>query len=173
MRSDCRLLEGVGRVGNDGTTTAPNPALKFAGLLLFALVGAVIVIAILYITKGTIQHHFGFNPVPSSRNRTHMPENKTPMENVVNWLVAGIPGGRAAQGLLSTAGPAHAFAHRGRVVKAAQSILRSTNGETVTEAEITRRGPRRDRQGAQPPRRSTRSHLDWPPSGWPLATASR
>jgi hypothetical protein len=22
------------------------------------------VIAILYITKGTIQHHFGFNPVP-------------------------------------------------------------------------------------------------------------
>jgi len=24
----------------------------------------VIVIAILYITKGTIQHHFGFNPVP-------------------------------------------------------------------------------------------------------------
>ena len=56
--------KGSGGVRNDGTTTAPNPALKFAGLLLFALVGAVIVIAILYITKGTIQHHFGFNPVP-------------------------------------------------------------------------------------------------------------
>ncbi|TQR87937.1 hypothetical protein D8S82_04865 [Mycobacterium hodleri] len=56
--------KGSGGVGNDGTTTAPNPALKVAGLLLFTLVAAVIVIAILYITKGTIQHHFGFNPVP-------------------------------------------------------------------------------------------------------------
>ena len=56
--------KGSGGVANDGTTTAPNPALKFAGLLLFTLVAAVIVIAILYITKGTIQHHFGFNPVP-------------------------------------------------------------------------------------------------------------
>jgi hypothetical protein len=27
-------------------------------------VTAVIVIAILWITKGTIDHHFGFNPVP-------------------------------------------------------------------------------------------------------------
>ena len=56
--------KGSGGVGNDGTTTAPNPALKFAGLLLFTLVAAVILIAILWITKGTIQHHFGFNPVP-------------------------------------------------------------------------------------------------------------
>jgi hypothetical protein len=55
--------KGSGGVGNDGTTTAPNPALKFAGLLLFTLVAAVVVIAILWITKGTIQHHFGFNPV--------------------------------------------------------------------------------------------------------------
>ncbi|KAA0101850.1 hypothetical protein CIW49_00250 [Mycolicibacterium sp. P1-18] len=55
--------KGSGGVGNDGATTAPNPALKVAGLLLFTLVAAVIVIAILYITKGTIQHHFGFNPV--------------------------------------------------------------------------------------------------------------
>jgi hypothetical protein len=55
--------KGSGGVGNDGTTTASNPALKFAGLLLFTLVAAVVVIAILWITKGTIQHHFGFNPV--------------------------------------------------------------------------------------------------------------
>ena len=27
-------------------------------------VGAVVIVAILYITKGTIQHHFGVNPVP-------------------------------------------------------------------------------------------------------------
>lgn len=56
--------KGSGGVGDDGTTTAPNPALKFAGLLLFTAVAGVIVIAILYITKGTIVHHFGFNPVP-------------------------------------------------------------------------------------------------------------
>jgi hypothetical protein len=47
-----------------GATVAPNPALKAVGLLLFAAVAAVIVIAILYITKTTFIHHFGFNPVP-------------------------------------------------------------------------------------------------------------
>lgn len=48
----------------DGAVSAPNPVLRTVGLLLFAFVAAVILIAILYITKGTIQHHFGFNPVP-------------------------------------------------------------------------------------------------------------
>ena len=47
-----------------GTAVAPNPMLKVVGLLLFAAVAAVIVIAILWITKSTIEHHFGFNPVP-------------------------------------------------------------------------------------------------------------
>lgn len=56
--------KGSGGVADDGTAVAPNPALKAAGLALFTFVAAVIVIAILYITKGTIQHHFGFNPVP-------------------------------------------------------------------------------------------------------------
>lgn len=55
---------GSGGEHEDGTVVAPNPVLKFAGLLLFAIVSAVIVIAILWITKSTIQHHFGFNPVP-------------------------------------------------------------------------------------------------------------
>lgn len=55
---------GAGGADGHGATTAPNPALKFLGLLLFTVVAAVIVIAILYITKGTIKHHFGFNPVP-------------------------------------------------------------------------------------------------------------
>ncbi|AFM15488.1 hypothetical protein Mycch_0670 [Mycolicibacterium chubuense NBB4] len=55
---------GAGGAEADGTTTAPHPALKALGLLLFAFVAAVIVIAILYITKGTIIHHFGVNPVP-------------------------------------------------------------------------------------------------------------
>jgi hypothetical protein len=46
-----------------GATVAPNPALKYLGLLLFVVVAAVIAIAILWITKGTIEHHFGVNPV--------------------------------------------------------------------------------------------------------------
>ena len=50
---------GAGGTHEDGTTVAPNPALKYFGLLLFVLVAA----AILWITKATIEHHFGFNPV--------------------------------------------------------------------------------------------------------------
>ncbi|MCK0175787.1 MULTISPECIES: hypothetical protein [Mycobacteriaceae] len=55
---------GAGGVEADGTVQRPNPALKFVGLLLFVFVAAVVLIAILYITKGTIEHHFGVNPVP-------------------------------------------------------------------------------------------------------------
>lgn len=55
---------GSGGAEAGGTTAAPNPALKALGLLIFAAVAVVIVIAILYITRVTIIHHFGFNPVP-------------------------------------------------------------------------------------------------------------
>jgi len=54
---------GAGGTHEDGTVVAPNGGLKALGLLLFAIVAAVIVIAILWITKSTIEHHFGFNPV--------------------------------------------------------------------------------------------------------------
>lgn len=56
--------KGAGGTDTDGAVHAQNPALKAFGLLLFGLVAAVILIAILYITKSTIEHHFGFNPVP-------------------------------------------------------------------------------------------------------------
>jgi hypothetical protein len=49
---------------HDGTATAGNPALKYLGVLLFALVGLVILAALLWITRGTIIHHFGFDPFP-------------------------------------------------------------------------------------------------------------
>ena len=55
---------GSGGTNDDGTVTAANPAVKALGLLLFAAVAVVVLIAILYITKATIIHHFGFNPVP-------------------------------------------------------------------------------------------------------------
>jgi hypothetical protein len=53
---------GAGGEHPDGTVTAPNPMLKYLGLLLFVLVSAVVVIALLWITRGTIIHHFGFDP---------------------------------------------------------------------------------------------------------------
>jgi hypothetical protein len=55
---------GAGGEHSDGTVTAPNPVLKYLGLLLFVFVGAVILIAILWITRTTIVHHFGVDPFP-------------------------------------------------------------------------------------------------------------
>jgi hypothetical protein len=55
---------GAGGEQADGTVTAPNPVLKYLGLLLFLLVSAVVVIALLWITRTTIIHHFGFDPFP-------------------------------------------------------------------------------------------------------------
>lgn len=56
--------EGAGVPEADGTVPAPNPVLKFLGLLLFVFVGLVIVAAILWITRGTIIHHFGVDMFP-------------------------------------------------------------------------------------------------------------
>ena len=55
---------GAGDQHEDGTTAAPNPALKYLGILLFLFVGWVIVTAIAWITRATIIHHFGFDPFP-------------------------------------------------------------------------------------------------------------
>lgn len=55
---------GAGGEHQDGTVTAGNPALKYFGVLLFGLVALVILVALLWITRGTIIHHFGFDPFP-------------------------------------------------------------------------------------------------------------
>ena len=55
---------GAGGDGTDGTAYAPNPALKYFGILLFLFVGWVIVTAVAWITRATIIHHFGFDPFP-------------------------------------------------------------------------------------------------------------
>lgn len=55
---------GSGGTNSDGTTQTPNPALKFLGLALFTFVGAVVVIAILWITRTTIIHHTGVDLFP-------------------------------------------------------------------------------------------------------------
>jgi hypothetical protein len=55
---------GAGGQHSDGTVTAGNPAVKYLGILLFALVGLVVLVALLWITRTTIIHHFGFDPFP-------------------------------------------------------------------------------------------------------------
>jgi NO-binding membrane sensor protein with MHYT domain len=55
---------GAGGEHSDGTVTASNPVLKYLGLALFALVALVILVALLWITRTTLIHHFGFDPFP-------------------------------------------------------------------------------------------------------------
>jgi hypothetical protein len=55
---------GAGGIDADGVQHPPRPALKPVGLLLFTFVLVVIVMAILWITRGTIIHHFGVDPYP-------------------------------------------------------------------------------------------------------------
>ena len=55
---------GSGGTADDGTTTAPNPALKYLGLLLFLFVAWVIITAVFWITRTTIIHHFGVDLFP-------------------------------------------------------------------------------------------------------------
>ncbi|MCG5432365.1 hypothetical protein LV457_08665 [Mycobacterium sp. MYCO198283] len=58
------FAHGTGGATADGTTDAPNPLLKAVGVATFALVGMVIVVAILWITRATIDHHFGIDLFP-------------------------------------------------------------------------------------------------------------
>lgn len=55
---------GLGGAAAGGATLKPNPLLKFVGLLLFVLVSVVIVVAILWITRATISHHFDVDLFP-------------------------------------------------------------------------------------------------------------
>ena len=55
---------GAGGTNDDGTTTAPNPALKYLGIALFLFVAWVIVTAVFWITRTTIIHHFGVDLFP-------------------------------------------------------------------------------------------------------------
>jgi hypothetical protein len=55
---------GAGGTDTDGTTTAPNPALKYLGIALFLFVAWVIVTAIAWIMRTTIIHHTGVDMFP-------------------------------------------------------------------------------------------------------------
>lgn len=100
-----------------------------------------------------------------------MPENKTPMENVVNWLVAGYPEGVPPKDYFPLLALLKRSLTEDEVVQAAQSILRSTNGDTVTPAEIHAavQGVI-DKQPNPEEIHQVASRLA--SVGWPLATAS-
>lgn len=55
---------GAGGQHSDGTVVNPNPAMKYLGIAMFVFVGWVILTAVLWITRATIVHHFGFDPFP-------------------------------------------------------------------------------------------------------------
>ncbi len=55
---------GTGGPDAEGAPHAPHPALKAVGLVLFLSAAVVIVVAILWITRGTIIHHFGVDLFP-------------------------------------------------------------------------------------------------------------
>lgn len=55
---------GAGGVDEDGVVHPPHPVLKPVGLLLFVFVAAVIVVAVLWITRNTVIHHFGVDLFP-------------------------------------------------------------------------------------------------------------
>jgi hypothetical protein len=55
---------GAGGQADDGTVSAPNPALKYLGVLLFVFVGWVVLTAVCWITRTTIIHLFGIDLFP-------------------------------------------------------------------------------------------------------------
>lgn len=55
---------GAGGVNGDGTAQSPNPLLKAIGAALFLLVAVVVMVAILWITRNTIRHHFDIDLFP-------------------------------------------------------------------------------------------------------------
>lgn len=52
------------RGSGDGSVRQPNTALKLLSLVVFAVVALVILAAILWITRATIDHHFDIDPFP-------------------------------------------------------------------------------------------------------------
>lgn len=65
-----------------------------------------------------------------------MPENKSLFECVIDWLKAGYPEGVPPKDYFPVLALLKRSLAEEDVVKAAQSVLKSAEGETVTEDEI-------------------------------------
>jgi NO-binding membrane sensor protein with MHYT domain len=55
---------GAGGEEADHLIHKPNPVMKYLGILLFVFVALVIVTAVAWITRSTIDHHFGVDLFP-------------------------------------------------------------------------------------------------------------
>lgn len=55
---------GEGGQHADGTTVAPNPGLRYLGILVFVIVGWVILTAVAWIARAAIIHHTGIDLFP-------------------------------------------------------------------------------------------------------------
>lgn len=55
---------GEGGTNADGTTSAPNPAMRIVGYILFAIVAAVIVVGLLWICRQTLNYYFDIKLFP-------------------------------------------------------------------------------------------------------------
>ena len=62
---DAGLLVRVGGEEADHVIHKPNPALKYLGVVLFLFVSFVIIVAVAWITRATIIHHFGVDLFPT------------------------------------------------------------------------------------------------------------
>jgi hypothetical protein len=58
---------GAGSTDADGAAHTPNPALKYLGVALFAVVAAVILVGLLWITRSTIEHQIGIDLFPFAK----------------------------------------------------------------------------------------------------------
>lgn len=65
-----------------------------------------------------------------------MTENKNVFENVVNWLNAGYPEGVPPKDYFPVLALLKRSLSEEEVVEAAKTVLKSAEGDTVTEAEI-------------------------------------
>jgi hypothetical protein len=55
---------GAGGEEADGVVHQPHPALKYLGILVFAVVAFVVIVAVAWIARTTIIHHFGVDLFP-------------------------------------------------------------------------------------------------------------
>jgi hypothetical protein len=100
-----------------------------------------------------------------------MAENKNVIENVINWLHAGYPEGVPPKDYFPLLALLKRSLSEEEVVRAAQSVLRSADSDTVTEGEIRRAVESVNGQQPNPEEiHQVASRLA--SVGWPLATSA-
>ena len=90
-----------------------------------------------------------------------MTENQTVLDNVLGWLHKGYPEGVPPKDYFALLALLKRSLTEEEVIKAAQTVLKGTNSDTVTEDEI-RAAVQASSTRSPTPRRSIRSPRGWP-----------